>query len=232
MSYKVHKDFASKEVLHTALIQRVEQILLDAIGARGEAMIALSGGSTPKRLFEKICHLDLPWNKVLITLVDERWVAPDHSDSNEYLVRNSLMQSKASDAKFIGMKNKYTTAYEGEQACNQHFSMLEGDFDLVLLGMGEDGHTASFFPEARTLSKALTTSDACVAITPPVAPYERMTMSLSRLIRTQNLFLHIEGQKKWQVFEQACEAGPVEAMPIRAFIQRDDAPVLEVYYGE
>ncbi len=231
MSYKVYNQFGSVDALHQALIQRIEKNLLDAIAEKGKAFIALSGGSTPKRLFEKLCLLDIPWNRVVITLVDERWTDLNSSESNEFLVRHTLLKEKAAVARFIGLKNRFATASEGEEACNQTFSDLDENFDLVMLGMGEDGHTASFFPDASALQKALSTEASCVAITPPVAPYERMTLSLSRLIRTDNLILHIEGEKKWKVFEAAVQAGPVEAMPVRAFIYRSETPLLEVYHG-
>jgi len=233
MSYKGKRhDFVSNKALYEQMKTRTVEILSEAIQEQGDAFIALSGGSTPKGFFELLCGADLAWEKVFITLVDERWVDPQETDSNEYLVRNFLMKGKAAKANFIGLKSDKERASEGVGVCNQCFQAIDKDFDLVILGMGEDGHTASFFPGAEALESALTSDTSCVAITPPEAKYERMTLTLSRLLRTKNIFLHIEGNKKSEVLKQALEEGSVEAMPIRAFIHRKEKPYLEVFYAE
>ena len=103
---------------------------------------------------------------------------------------------------------------------------------MCVRGMGTDGHTASFFPEASTLEKALSTTQSCVALTPPVAPCERMTLSLNKLSRSGHVILHIEGDEKWQVYSAALQEGAVEAMPIRAFLRAQTAEKVEVYYAQ
>ena len=233
MNSTTRHNFTSRERLRQALLTRIEMIILDAIEKRGKAVLALSGGSTPKSLFQALSHSKLPWQKVIITLVDERWVDVQDGDSNEYLVRSTLMDSYASKANFIGMKNGFESAHEGVMACRQELDIIdEVSIDIVLLGMGEDGHTASFFPEADDLDTALTSRKSCVAITPPYAKHERMTLTLERLFRSEHIFLHIEGENKFKVFNRACEEGSIEAMPIRAFIQRELSPYLEVYYAK
>ena len=224
--------FVSREHLCDTIKDRIEKILLDAIAKRGHATLALSGGSTPKHLFGYLSQSDIPWGKVYITLVDERWVDTNTDDSNEHLVRNFLMIDRAKEANFIGLKNEADHAKEGSAKCCEKLSTFQKDFDLVILGMGEDGHTASFFPKAKELDTALTSPDTCVAITPPEAVHERMTLSLSRLLRTEYLFLHLQGKKKLEVLNEAYKEGPVEDMPIRAFLNRDKKPFLEVFYAE
>ncbi len=222
-------DHHGKSDLHQALIERITRELTSGIAKNGKASMVVSGGSTPKALFEKLSHVDLPWEKVTISLVDERWVAPESSDSNEYLVKTHLLRDKASDASFIGLKNSALTAKDGVIQCLQDISVLSQPFDVVLLGMGDDGHTASFFPDATALDEALNTDAACIAITPPIAPYERMTLSRKRLLDTRSLLLHIEGEKKYEVYLEAMKDGEVNTMPIRTMIDQQTLP-LEVYY--
>lgn len=220
---------STKEELHQALIERITQDLTAGIHEYGSASMVVSGGSTPKALFEKLSHLDLPWKKVTISLVDERWVDPKHSDSNEHLVKTHLLKDKAADAAFIGLKNEAESAKAGVTQCLEALSALSRPFDVVLLGMGDDGHTASFFPDAAALDEALSTDAACIAVTPPKAPYERMTLSRKRLLNTRSLLLHIEGEKKYDVYLEAMKDGEVNTMPIRAMIDQKILP-LEVYY--
>jgi len=232
MKNNIRQNFVSSDSLCENMKKRVEKILLNGIKKRGRATLAVSGGSTPKQLFEYLSESDIPWQKVYITLVDERWVDSNSSDSNEYLVRNFLMKDRAKEANFIGLKNGAKHAKDGLEQCKERFLMLKDDFDLVILGMGEDGHTASFFPKARELEKALGSTEICVAITPPKAEYERITLSLSRLLRTENLFLHLQGRKKLDVINEALKEGSVEEMPIRAFLHRETKPYLEIFYAQ
>lgn len=228
----IRQNFVSTEYLYVDMKKRVEKIVLEAIKKRGRAVIALSGGSTPRQFFEYLSDSDLPWEKIFITLVDERWVDVNHPDSNEYLVRHALMKGKASKANFIGLKNGEATIVDGLEHCKESLQEFKDDFDLVILGMGEDGHTASFFPGAKELESALLSNETCVAITPSKAEHKRMTLTLSRLLRTKYLFLHVEGSKKFEVLNKAFKQGSVEEMPIRAFIHRENKPYLEVFYAK
>ncbi len=231
MDKTIRHDFLCSDDLRENLTARVTGILSEAIEQKGRAFIALSGGSTPKAFFQQLCKADIAWEKVIITLVDERWVDPQTSDSNEYLIRHFLMQDKAVKANFVGLKGSIEELSEAVADCRVRLQGFDDDFDLVILGMGEDGHTASFFPGSEELTAALTSQDECVAITPPEAPYKRITLTLSRLLRTRNIFLHIEGHKKEEVFKEALKEGSVEAMPIRAFIRREEKPYLEVFHA-
>ena len=228
----IRQNFTSSEYLCKSMKKRIEKILSEAIEKRERAVIALSGGSTPKQLFKSLCESDIAWEKVYITLVDERWVDTDNCDSNEYLVRHSLLKGRASRAHFIGLKNEEYSAFDGLQKCKDGLQGFQDDFDLVILGMGEDGHTASFFPGADELESALISNETCVAITPPQADHRRMTLTLSRLLRTKNLFLHIQGKKKFEVLNEALKEGSIKDMPIRAFIHREKKPYLEVFYAK
>ena len=219
--------FSSPAELTAALSRHIVTTLQQAINQRQQASLAVSGGSTPRPLFDALSHGELEWPEVTITLVDERWVASDEPDSNEGLVRRHLLQNRAAHARFIGLKNSEPTASQGQQECCRRLAILVRPIDLVILGMGNDGHTASFFPGATALSKALAldSSRSCCAITPPTAPHERMTLTLATLLDSRQIILHLVGDDKKKVYDLALQQGPVEEMPIRAILRQKNVPV-------
>lgn len=222
--------FLSKEELHINLCEEIVNALNKGITEDGSALIAVSGGSTPKPLFEKLSLVDIPWEKVIITLVDERWVDNDHKESNEKLVKDHLMQNNAAKAKFIPLKYDLDTPFDAISRCSEEFKDIKNTLDVVILGMGTDGHTASFFPKDVNLENALNTKEICAATIPSDAPHQRMTLSLNKLLKAKNLFLHIEGEAKKEVYDNALSDGAIEDMPIRAVLR--DNKNLEVYYAK
>lgn len=213
------------------MARRITFILDDAIAARGVATIALSGGRSPRPVLEVLSKAALDWEKVIITLVDERWVAPDHADSNERLVRETLLRGEAAKARFVPMKNEAADAYAGQAACEADFAALPWPLDIVLLGMGEDGHTASLFPQARELAEGLSTSALTLAATPPAAPHQRMSLSAQAILNSRHIFLQIGGAAKKAVYERALAGGPVEELPIRLALCQHGVSV-EVWISE
>lgn len=224
--------FQNNDILAETLAKEIAKILEDAIAEKGEAAIALSGGSTPKKLLIQLSKKSLPWEKVTVTLVDERWVDESHSDSNAALIKNFLLQGKAEKAKYLPLKSDFETPYLAENETDTLLKTLPSPLDVVVLGMGNDGHTASFFPLAKTLGKALDLKNQkhCCALTPPAAAHERMTLTLSYLRSANKIFLHIVGSEKWQVLQEAISKGPVEDLPIRAFLH--DSVTTSVYYAD
>ncbi|WP_066517042.1 6-phosphogluconolactonase [Sphingobium cloacae] len=212
------------------LARRIGDVLGEAIVARGVASIALSGGRSPRAVLEALAGLPLDWSKVVVTLVDERWVAPDQADSNEKLVREALLTGEAAKARFVGMKNDAADAYAGVEACEAALAALPWPLDIVLLGMGEDGHTASLFPEARELAEGLSTQARVLAVTPPAAPHQRMTLSASAILDSRHIFLQIGGAAKRTVYERALAGGAAEDLPVRVALCQDKVPV-EVWIG-
>ena len=205
--------FDTREALAQGLAQDVADELARAIAARGHATLAVSGGTTPKLFFEKISGLDIAWGRVSITLVDERQVPESSERSNARLVRQHLLQNKAAAARFVPLVD------------NPDAAKLPG-FDVAVLGMGNDGHTASFFPGGDTLAEAIDadTPKRLIAISAPGAGEPRLTFTLPVLQAAGRLALHIEGAEKKQVLQKALAAGPAEDMPVRAVL-RSAAPV-------
>lgn len=227
------KSFDSSDALVAGLSSEIASILRSAVEDRGRATMAVSGGSTPKPLFARLASVDVHWDRVTVTLVDERWVDENHPDSNARLVKNSLIQDKAANASFIPLKTAHAEPFGAENEVAQRLrSSVAMPFDLVILGMGADGHTASFFSGASTLAKALAKDgeDLCCAIRPPSAPHDRMTLTLPAILSTRHLFLHIVGEDKWQVLERAFQSGSAEELPIRAVLHQDKV-LLNIFYA-
>ncbi len=190
----------------------------------------VSGGSSPAPLYQRLSQIALDWKRIQVALVDERWVEPGHAKSNETFVQKNLLQHAAAQAPFMGMKNSAQSAAEGLGACEQAYRKLPQPFDLTILGMGPDGHTASLFPNAEGLGEALTTDALCSAITAHQSEVtgeytERMTLSLAGIVNSRRLVLLITGDEKLQALRAAQGDGPVEDMPIRAVLRQNKVPV-------
>ena len=200
--------FEARGALAQGLAGDVADELNRAIQAKGKAVLAVSGGSTPKLFFEKLSEMDVPWQRVTVTLVDERQVPESSDRSNARLVRQHLLQNKAAAAHFEPL---FGNASAGTSL----------PFDVTVLGMGDDGHTASFFPKADRLKEAIDsgTSRRLIEITAPGAGEPRLTFTLPVLEASGRLALHIEGADKKQVLDKALADGPEEDMPVRAILR-------------
>lgn len=224
-------EFSSPDLLVEALATRIADLLSEAVRERGDASLLVSGGSTPVPLFNRLAEIDLPWEKVMISLVDERWVDADSLDSNENLVRRHLLREKAAVASFVAMKNQAITASGGEAACEKRLQEIPRPYDCLILGMGNDGHTASLFPGAPNLEAAvdLASGRNCMALRPPSAAHERMTLTLPAILNSRQLILYLQGEAKKETLARAQEAGDAREMPIR-FILRQSSTPLAVYW--
>lgn len=222
--------FTDAHVLATHLAAEVAARLRAAIELRGTASLVVSGGQTPVPMFRALARQPLDWIRVRITLADERWVAPDSSDSNERLIREHLLIDAAAKATFIPLKTMASNPADGEQECARRLAAMPRPFDVVILGMGEDGHTASLFPHAPQLPELLhPDGDARVgAVAATDGRQPRMTLSLACLLDSRRVIVHLTGQSKTAVLRRACEHGPTEALPIRAVLQQTRVPV-DVY---
>ncbi|MEW9899552.1 6-phosphogluconolactonase [Chitinivorax sp. PXF-14] len=216
--------------LDTALASRIATLIRDAVALRGQASLALSGGRTPQGFFKALAALPLPWESVWITLVDDRWVPNDHADSNERLVRAGLLQGPVAAAHFIPMVNAAATPEAGLAEARAALAALPQPFDAIVLGMGDDGHTASLFPGADELAHGLSSTELVCAVNPKHAPHARISLTAPTILAARHLFLHITGDNKRKVLAEARTGGAVEAMPIRATIQQDKVP-LNVYWS-
>lgn len=213
--------FSSRAALAEALAQATAQALVDSLKAQEKAMLAVSGGSTPTLFFEMLSRADLDWSRVVLTLVDERWVPEDSPRSNAALVRRHLLVNHAARAQFIPLYNGAETPALGVAALEATLKAQPLPLAAVVLGMGEDGHTASFFPGGDHLISALNPNSERLleTMTAQGAGEPRITLTLPVLIRAGFLALHIEGERKREVLVRAQEQGAEEEMPVRAILQ-------------
>ena len=208
--------FDDRETLDQALAEHVTSKLAQGISARGVAHLVVSGGSTPAALFSLLADADLAWQHVVVMLADDRWVPADHEDSNERLVRETLLTGRAKQAEFLSL----LPTPDDEVANLAGLSTLlrsVSRFDVVLLGMGEDAHTASLFPCASALKEGLTTDAGALVTRPRSAPHQRVSLSRRRLEMTDCGVIHIVGQNKKSVLEAAIKSGDEMRHPISAF---------------
>ncbi|NJL28935.1 MAG: 6-phosphogluconolactonase [Thermoanaerobaculia bacterium] len=163
---------------------------------------------------------------------DERWVGPEHAASNEALVRRELLVGAAAQARFVALKNDAPTPELGIAAVEQELATMARPFDVVVLGMGEDGHTASLFPGAAELAAGLDLESpaSCLAVHPPGAPLPRLSLNLRTLLDAHRVALHVNGERKWQVYQQAQQEGPIAELPVRGVLRHGGWKV-EVYWA-
>lgn len=230
--------FDDPAALTTALVAELREVLAGALRERGRAGLVVSGGRTPVPLFRALRRQSLDWSRVQVTLADERWVEPDHPASNEGMVRRELLQEAASAARFLGLKTEAPSPGLGLEEAWRRIDAMPRPFDMVLLGMGEDGHTASLFPGSPGLGAALDPAAApgCVAMSAPTFPHERISLNLAALAQTRRAVLHITGGKKWEVYRAAArrvargEGGPGAGPPVEAILGLP-LPGLQVWWS-
>lgn len=218
--------FADAAALAAVLAEGVAALLQAGLGQRGQASLVVSGGRSPEAFLRVLGAKALDWSRVFVTLADERWLPPGHADSNAGMVRRTLLQGPAAAARFVPLYGGEGTPEEGVEAARLRLSALPRPFDAVVLGMGEDGHTASLFPGAAGLA-ALFEADAPVlaAVHPPAAPHARITLTLPALLDARHVFLQIQGAAKEAVLERAAAGGDPLRFPIAAVLAQRRVPV-------
>jgi 6-phosphogluconolactonase len=221
------KKFSGIEAQSRALADEIAAGLRTAIAARRLASLVVSGGKSPIRMFELLRAEELDWSSVCVALADERWVDPSDPASNEKLVRDVLLKGPAAAARFLGLKNGAPTPDMGAVSAWETFARVPRPFDTVVLGMGDDGHTASLFPGSPNLPNAIDPAAAagCVGMRAPVAPRPRLSLNLSALLDSRRIILAINGDAKWRTYLAASAPGPVPDMPVRAVLRQTRTPV-------
>lgn len=189
------------------------------------AAIVVSGGSTPAPVYSYMAHKELDWHRVHVLLSDERWVAADHPDSNENMLRTALERSRASYAQIASFADLSKSLEERCSELDDEIGSLPLPFTSVLLGMGDDGHFASLFPDANDLQQALDLQSphSFVPVETASSPYPRLSMTLAALLRSDEILLLISGAEKRAVLDRAAEPG--SDLPISHLLRQLRVPV-------
>jgi 6-phosphogluconolactonase len=225
------KRYPDAAALSQRLADDIAKSLSQAIAQRGLASLVVSGGNSPVKLFQALRTRPLDWSRVCVALADERWVQPTDSGSNEKLVRDNLLRDGAAAARFAGLKNAAPSPDLGAAAAWETFAHVPRPFDVTVLGMGDDGHTASLFPRSPNLPDALDLGAAagCIGMLAPTEPHARLSLNLSALLDSRLMYILIMGDAKLRTFTAASGSGPVEDMPVRAVLRQDRTPVEVVW---
>ncbi len=229
--------FSSRQAMLDKLTNTIATQLQTAVEQRGQAILLVSGGSTPKPVYEALSAWPLDWSKIVVVLVDERWVSLAHPASNEAFIRRHLLVNHAAQAKLIPLKTEHHSAQSAREDCEQRLAVLPELPDVCVLGMGNDGHTASLFPHAEGLENGLdqATDSRCVAIKAKQSEVtgehtERMSLNFSYLRKARHTFLLMTGDEKRACYQTALAGKDVMEMPIRAFFNDDELQV-NVYWA-
>lgn len=217
--------FESREAASIAAAERAVAALERRLEGQGEASIVVSGGTTPAEFLQDLSTRPLDWPNVHVLPSDERWVSADHDDSNEAMIRRTLLAGEAADATLHGL---YSAEQNVDERCEDigiAFKTLPFPFAFVLLGMGADGHFASLFPDADNLAAGLDPDNAslCMPVRTAASPHARISLTLSALARSDEIVLLIFGDEKWQTLQAAKANG--DSLPVSRLLRQKRAPV-------
>jgi 6-phosphogluconolactonase len=217
-------EFAGRAELAKALANTVAARLADAVKRRGTAFMAVSGGSTPAAFFRALSSEPVEWSKVVVTLIDERFVPPSSPRSNASLVAANLLQGAAVAARFAPLYREGFGVDEAARLDDAELRSLPWPLDVAILGMGTDGHTASFFPDAGNLATLLDPASRRIVLPvhAPSAGEPRLTLTAARIVEAGFVALHIEGADKRIAFDEAMRAGD---KPVGAVVAMAPGPV-------
>lgn len=223
----VAHDFDTAQQLADALAEKVAERLKQAISENGLATLVVSGGRSPVAFFQSLATQPLEWSKVVISLADERFVPTEHADSNAGLLHRHLLQGPVAKARFLGLYSVASSVEEAAQAADQALAELP-PIDVLILGMGDDGHTASLFPNSPNLSEALDLQGErrCLPMLAPSVPHQRLTLTRRLLASARSPILSVSGQAKLDTLRTALAGDDLAEMPVRAFLN----PSLEIYW--
>ena len=224
--------FTDKAKLELELAEEISQKLDLELKNKGEANLLVSGGSTPKKLYEILSNKKIDWKNVSIGLIDERFVATNTEESNELLIKNTLLKNKAADAKFIGLIFNLNDYKENLNITISKHKPFYKSITCSILGMGSDGHTASLFPNFEEVyTDDNIYGDKMIINTKATSePSKRISYTKAKILSSKHLFLYFNGKEKLDVFNSAKKNKNASIRPISAFIHQN-INTLNVFYS-
>jgi 6-phosphogluconolactonase len=224
--------YDSAALAAAALAEQVVAALRIGLSWRGAASLAVPGGRTPVGLFRALRDAELDWPNVAITLTDERWVPESDPASNAALVRAELLQGRAAAARFLPLYNGTASAAAATTQVWESLRAAARPFDAVVLGMGEDGHFGSLFPDDPGVAAALDVKavPGCVAMQAPVIPAERISMNLAAYLQSRRVFLLVSGEVKRELLLSAARREAGADLPVTTLMAQR-LPMPEVYWS-
>jgi 6-phosphogluconolactonase len=227
--------FANRDAFTDGLTASIAETLRQLSPKQAVVLFGVSGGSTPLPVYQALADQDLNWHAINMVIVDERFVPTDHADSNERNIRLAFTSENNPSPTIIGLWSDAIDLAAAARAADEKILALPQPLDIVLLGMGEDGHFASLFPTAALFDQALASEQShCImpiAPMPSHAPHPRLSMTLAYLRRAKRIILAITGEKKRHVLQQAMTNGDHHALPIAALLH-SDCPAIEIFWSE
>jgi 6-phosphogluconolactonase len=218
-------EFKTRDAAVGALARRIGEVLRGAVCRRSAASMIVCGGSSPQALFHELKILPLPWCLVTLVPSDERWVPVEDDASNEGMIRRELLSGEPGFAQFVSLYRRDASAAAALPTLQRALASVPRPFDEVVIGMGEDGHTASLFPDSPDIGAALTSDDDCVVQQVPRLGAPRVSLTVRTLLDAREITLLFFGARKRAVYEASLEPGPVEQYPIRALVRQPRVPV-------
>ncbi len=201
------------------LARDVAERLRAAIAGQGGATLVVSGGRSPVAFFQALAKEALDWPKVTVSLADERWVPVEHGDSNEALVRRHLLQGAAAKARLVGLYRNAPSLDAAALEAERALADLP-PIDVLVLGMGDDGHTASLFPDSPNLAEGLRRDGErrVLPMLAPAVPHQRLSLTRGLLATAAFTALAVQGEGKLATLRAALAGNEPAQMPIRAFL--------------
>lgn len=223
--------FENRSEASIAAANLLAELLRDSLKGdpQSKASLVVSGGSTPGPCFEHLSTEPLDWSRITVIPSDERWVPGSHPDSNELLVRSRLLRGKASPGKFLSFFREGIDADHAPSEIEPDLQVLDRPFSVSLLGMGQDGHFASLFPDYPGLEKALDPQGApqCIVVQTVGSPHLRISLTLSALLDSKHIVLLIFGDEKRAVYEAASRGD--SSYPIESLLQHSSVPLTVIW---
>jgi len=215
--------FATREEASAAAAQRMVELCREKLSHSDSASLLVTGGSTPGRCYEVMSSESLEWSRVTIMLSDERWVPPTDADSNEKLVRDTLLVGAARDGNLISVFQQDLSVDEGCDALQLHYPAE--NFACSLLGMGGDGHFASLFPDSDDSAAGLSLENArlYIPVSTASSPHPRASMTLAAISRSDEIILLIFGDEKRAIYDRAATGDAT--LPIYHLLQQQSSRV-------